>query len=378
LAPSVRKGHIRCLRSRRPLALTGLLALALLGSSLAWAATANPCRGLEHAGWKVRPRTDFKLGSQHDFVYRSQLPRSAVQRRVVGFDPHHNADQPEVLLYFLGRMFALVGLFVWCTNTSAALADEELAVAVASASIQQSALGNAAVAMAVAVGSNQKATDPSDEEPILSEEELPLPNAPGMDEANLIVNVETDPKYEEAVSSQAAGVQRLMACPRHKILGLMARDGWQVHPIDKSEGLFELVLPPVEYNLPLAVVSIPAPRFKATVTSSQKEAGKYKERLIGDLVLLNGDDILSVDLKFPFSRTFSVSASGWARCRVGQEENAVRMSADVQIGLQMPQIPGLKSIMQYFVSSYANQSTSDCARALARGADEVSSPDECH
>jgi len=201
-------------------------------------------------------------------------------------------------------------------------------------------------------------------------DDLELPEAPGLSESNLVVKVTTDLKNVKAKSG-SMGVEKLMQQSSATILGLMSRDGWQVNEIDGSKGLFEILMPPVSYSLPLGQVSIPAPRFLCTVHDSDAADGDCKERLVGDLILQNGAGIFNVELRF-FSKQFSIDAAGWARCKVCSCNENVRMAADVQVGMQVPKVPGLSQIMEFFVKRYADESTNDCARALATGADEMS------
>jgi len=156
------------------------------------------------------------------------------------------------------------------------------------------------------------------------------------------------------------------------ILATMAQDGWEVTPVDIAKGIFELALPSVRYEVPGGtVVSIPAPRFLTTVYDSYQRTDDMDERLIGDLVLTNGKDILKVEVGFPFYKSFSVSAAGWARSRVGSKDGLVSISNFVEIGMQVPKFPGLTPIMQFFVRSYGNDSTQQCAQGLAKGADNL-------
>jgi len=203
--------------------------------------------------------------------------------------------------------------------------------------------------------------------------EVPPPEAPGMAEANLIVRVEIDPKQAIPVETRQAGVARLMAQPGGQILATMAQDGWEVEPKDPENGIYELTLPPVRYELPGGVVSIPPPRFQTTIRDTyRKSDGEFEERLQGDLVLQNGDKILTVELGFPFRTSFSISAAGWTRACIGSQGDAVVVSNYVEIGLNLPKIPGLPNLMQYFVKNYGTESTEQCADALARGADIIS------
>merc|ERR1719410_2528042 len=91
------------------------------------------------------------------------------------------------------------------------------------------------------------------------------------------------------------------------------------------------------------------------------------------MVLQNGEDLITVELRFGFGmkKTFAISAAGWSRSKVGWEGNSVMVSNVVEIGLQLPKVPGLSSIMEFFVKSYGSDSTNSCAVALAQGADRV-------
>mmetsp|Transcript_31047 Transcript_31047/g.79842 ORF Transcript_31047/g.79842 Transcript_31047/m.79842 type:complete len:346 (+) Transcript_31047:67-1104(+) len=200
------------------------------------------------------------------------------------------------------------------------------------------------------------------------EEDVPRPDVPGLDDMNQVVHVVTEPKSTEVSMSHTEGADMLMQQSCGTILGLMAQDGWEVNCLDEAAGLFEVFLPSVKYPFPMGSISIPQPRFLATVRDSIGDDGEYHERLIGDLVLQNGKDILKFQPKL-WGPTFAISAAGWARCRVGREGGAVRMVADVELGMKVPKVPGLSRIMEFFVKNYANQSTKDCTVALAKGAD---------
>jgi hypothetical protein len=227
-----------------------------------------------------------------------------------------------------------------------------------------------------------ESTGPGEEEGAESEQESdtsewqdpPKPPVPGLDESNLVVRCDIDPKLAEAMVTKEAGVARLMSKKGGEILATMAQDGWEVTPVDIAKGIFELALPSVRYEVPGGtVVSIPAPRFLTTVYDSNQRTDEMDERLIGDLVLTNGADILKVEVGFPFYKTFAVSAAGWARSRVGSKDGQVSISNFVEIGMQVPKIPGVTQVMQFFVKSYGNDSTQQCAEGLAKGADILTS-----
>ncbi|CAE7811456.1 unnamed protein product [Symbiodinium sp. CCMP2592] len=197
--------------------------------------------------------------------------------------------------------------------------------------------------------------------PVASEEVLTDPVVPGMAKANLVVNVETVPGKAQTPHADAK-----MQQSDQQVLENLCGDGWSCSPIDAEKGLFEITLPAVRYELPMGVVSIPAPLFHAQARSSQVESDDYSERLVADIVLQNGDKMLCVELGFPFNSKFTISAAGWARCRVGREPGSVICKAQVEMGLQVPKVPGLTSILQFFVKSYANKSAHDCAVSLSK------------
>eukprot|EP00930_Biecheleria_cincta_P054991 TRINITY_DN41364_c0_g1_i1.p1 TRINITY_DN41364_c0_g1~~TRINITY_DN41364_c0_g1_i1.p1 ORF type:complete len:493 (-),score=64.71 TRINITY_DN41364_c0_g1_i1:45-1523(-) len=195
--------------------------------------------------------------------------------------------------------------------------------------------------------------------------------APGMDEANLVVAVNCDRQSAEPVTKKA-GVSRLMDKSCGDILAAMAQDGWRVEDKNATEGIYSMFLPSVKVDFPVGSVSIPSPEFECRVRDSFESSGEDQEqRLVGELVLQNGKEILAVNLTFPFSTTFSVSASGVAFARIGRIGDAVYLQADVKMGLQIPKVPGITKVMQVFVRNYAKQSTYDCAVALSKGADKI-------
>lgn len=200
------------------------------------------------------------------------------------------------------------------------------------------------------------------------QESLPRPRR-AADNPNLVVTVPLEPQRARP-SSSGPGVSNLMQQGHRDILGLMTRDGWQVEPLDSSGNLFQVTMPAVRYDLGMGVVSIPPPVFLCKVRESRRETGAYKERLIGDLELQNGKGLLRVSLKF-LKRPILISASGSGTCQVGAEGTFARLAGHVQVGLQVPKIPGLSQLMEFFVRTYANQSARECVDALARGADEL-------
>mmetsp|Transcript_101925 Transcript_101925/g.328796 ORF Transcript_101925/g.328796 Transcript_101925/m.328796 type:complete len:238 (+) Transcript_101925:58-771(+) len=197
--------------------------------------------------------------------------------------------------------------------------------------------------------------------------EWPRPaEIPGMEESNLIVRVDIDPAIIAAVELGAAGVARLMAKSGGEILATMGQEGWVVKTVDEAKGIFELSLPSVRQEFAGCVISIPAPIFRATVRDTSAKEGGYTERLQGDLILQNGKDILKVELGFPFRTTLEVSAAAWTRAKVGSNNGDVQVSSYVEIGLNVPKVPGISNLLQYFVKSYGKDSTVQCAEALAR------------
>lgn len=202
----------------------------------------------------------------------------------------------------------------------------------------------------------------------LSVEDL---TAPGMDQANLVVTVGCD-RQSVAPASKKEGVARLLNKSCGDILAAMAQDGWRVEPKNTAEGIYSMFLPSVKVDFPIGSVSIPSPEFECRVRDSFETSSEEEEqRLVGELVLQNGSEILSVNLTFPFSTTFSVSAAGVAFARIGRIGDQVYLQADVKMGLQIPKVPGIVKVMQVFVRNYAKQSTYDCAVALSKAADKT-------
>ena len=98
--------------------------------------------------------------------------------------------------------------------------------------------------------------------PVATEEVLTDPVVPGMAKANLVVNVETVPGKAQTPHADAK-----MQQSDQQVLENLCGDGWSCSPIDAEKGLFEITLPAVRYELPMGVVSIPAPLFHAQVRS---------------------------------------------------------------------------------------------------------------
>ncbi|CAE7572262.1 CPK16 [Symbiodinium natans] len=218
---------------------------------------------------------------------------------------------------------------------------------------------------------------PPEEQPP-SYEELPPPVAPGMEEANLVVTVKIDPKKRRVEGLGAEGAANLMAGSDRQILEAMAQEGWEVEVVDESRNLYMLSLPPVLYEVMGSTISIPAPRFLTTLrNTSGRDGGKgsYKDRIEGDLVLQNGENIFTLQLGFPFRSTLTISAAGWTRATVGWDGDKILSSNYVEVGIKLPKVPGLTNIMEYFVKSYGTQSTQDCTDALARAAADARPPE---
>jgi hypothetical protein len=192
-----------------------------------------------------------------------------------------------------------------------------------------------------------------------------------MEGANLTVRVDVDGKISQAIQTGSDGVSRLMDQSGGIILSTMATDGWVVKSVDSDKGLYEVSLPSVDYSLPGGAVSIPSPRFSTTVKDlfRRVDGGDLTERLVGDLVLVNGEDIISVRLGFPFNTKLSLSAAGFCRCLVAWEADRIVVSTYIEVGLQVPGVPGLEQLLRYFVRTYGAESTAQVAASLASGAD---------
>lgn len=196
------------------------------------------------------------------------------------------------------------------------------------------------------------------------------------EDANLTVKVSSETKQAEPASGKD-GVSVLMSLPLGDVLAAMGQDGWEVKPLDADRGQYELFLPAVDYDLGMGSVSIPSPHFIATLQESYTMGDvEKKERCTANLALQNGDGILTVKLGFPISKTLSLSAAGEVKARLGQWNNAVYLQGDAELGLWIPNVPGLSKIMRAFVKSYANQSILECARALSNRADEIARRDD--
>mmetsp|Transcript_19994 Transcript_19994/g.46531 ORF Transcript_19994/g.46531 Transcript_19994/m.46531 type:complete len:857 (-) Transcript_19994:258-2828(-) len=206
----------------------------------------------------------------------------------------------------------------------------------------------------------------------------PLPTAPGMERANFTVGTKVPLQKGLAKTGGTEGVDRLMALPGGRILQIMCSAGWEVVPQNVEKGLYDIYLPPVKYEVPLgATVTIPPPHFETLVTDMHRASPRgHCERLAGDLILQNGKDILTVELGFPFNKVIAVSAAGWTRAFIGWSDDAVLVECEVEIGMTVPKVPGLTQIMEFFVKSYATQSTREIAASLALGADTSSLLDE--
>ena len=295
---------------------------------------------------------------------------------------------------FLRRLLALLGCFaLWGTSSAVKGYDAASAVEVVS---NDQALHSLDALAALAVESVRrskheaskdksekadKATDLSEtaalsvmpQEKVQQNAQAPIPSVPGMDKSNLVIRVSTEPgRANEVMASKTdMTASQLMAETPETILKMIARKGWRVERSqgDERDESFEIFLNPVKYELPLGLLTIPAPHFRATVRDSQRTGpGSYKERLETDLVLQNGEGIVTVSLNFPFSTSFSIGAAGWLRAYIGECEEDVRVRADVEIGLNVPRFPGLGSALQCFVKHYVQRSTFGCATSFKTNA----------
>jgi len=209
------------------------------------------------------------------------------------------------------------------------------------------------------------------EEPESEAEPHPLPDVPGIADANMVVRVEIEPKAALAESG-AEGVARFMNRGDRTVLEAMAQSGWEVKVVDEQAGLYMLSLPSVNYDVMGASISIPAPRFLTAFRDMRGRgatAGSAKVRAEGDLVLQNGEDIFTLELGFPFRTRLQLSAAGWTRAAISWDGDKAYASNYVEVGVQIPKVPGLSSILEYFVKNYGEESTLACALALARAAD---------
>jgi len=223
-----------------------------------------------------------------------------------------------------------------------------------------------------------KEEESSENEPELADPDYlpPPPEVPGMDKANLIVRVDIDSKKAFAKIGGQEGVERLMARSDQKLFETMAQTGWTVETLNESKGQYMLSLPSVRYEIMGAVISIPSPKFATWFRDTRgKSNGAYKERAQGDLVLQNGENLFTIELGWPFSKTLKLSGAGWTRATIGWDGDAVITTNYVEIGIQLPKVPGLSAILEYFVKNYGNESTLECAAALARGADSLPKPE---
>ncbi|CAK9013600.1 Uncharacterized protein SCF082_LOCUS11998 [Durusdinium trenchii] len=302
--------------------------------------------------------------------------------------PSQQGDEPtqRPRRSFLRRLLAMLGCFAWWA-TSSDVKGYDAACAVQAAAMSndqtlQSLQSIDAIAASLAVESARrskaKRSSPTVDrtEPASPPKSAPVPHVPGLDTANLVIQVSTEPGRANEVMAKRTSMtaSELMAESPETILRMISRPGWRVELPDPEtvgggrspDSDFEIFLNPVKYELPLGVITIPAPHFRAHVreTEQTQTEGPYKERLETDLVLQNGDGIVTVSLNFPFSTSFSIGAAGWLRASIGQYEDDVRVRADVEIGLNVPRIPGLGSALECFVKHYIQRSTFGCATSF--------------
>lgn len=215
-------------------------------------------------------------------------------------------------------------------------------------------------------GDRANATNPED---VFRDNIVPLPDAPGMDKANLVVHVMAERATVTPPTSGAVGTALLLEQSGGDILAMMAQDGWDIAPMDAEGSYFEVLMPAVRFAMPGAVVRIPRPRLISTVHDTRRSiGGGLFERMQGDLVLQNGEGLLTLEL---FSRKLSVSAAGWTRSSIGREGDGIYIFNEVEVGLRVPKVPGIASLLQLFVKSYARHSTRVATAALAKAADNL-------
>lgn len=219
---------------------------------------------------------------------------------------------------FARRVLALLSMFAWWNSTTSK-AQRAVTGAAPAAGIAGAWKVNPVVEVAqtdtnpvpsqnnttlttVAVNSNDA---------VNSQEDTTQPHVPGMSATNLVVRLDSEP----GIAATKVAEEKMKQSDQ-EVLEDLCGEGWGVRPIDASQGLFEMTLPAVRYQMPMGVVSIPSPLFHAQVRNSSKVSGNYHERLVADIVLQNGDKMLCVELGFPFSSKFTISAAGWARCNV--------------------------------------------------------------
>jgi len=215
---------------------------------------------------------------------------------------------------------------------------------------------------------------PADAPPLEDESfDQPPEDVPGMDQANLVVRVGIDPKKVPTKTSGSEGVLRLMGRGDRTILETMSESGWEVEVVDESKGLYMMALPSVQYDVMGSSIAIPAPRFLCTFLDirGRSSSAPFEERAMGTMVLQNGENIFTLELGFPFRTKLQLSASAWTRAKIGWEDDKVVCSNYVEVGVQVPKVPGLSGILEFFVKNYGNESTVECATTLAAGADKL-------
>eukprot|EP00929_Paragymnodinium_shiwhaense_P028592 TRINITY_DN16553_c0_g1_i3.p1 TRINITY_DN16553_c0_g1~~TRINITY_DN16553_c0_g1_i3.p1 ORF type:complete len:449 (-),score=76.60 TRINITY_DN16553_c0_g1_i3:98-1444(-) len=197
-------------------------------------------------------------------------------------------------------------------------------------------------------------------------------SAPAFADANLVLRISTEKQRVRPVQSGGHGTDCLMAESDGRIIAAMAQDGWDVRSLDEASGEYEVMLPAVEYEFSLARVTMPRPHFKATVQAGAVEAQHDgQQRMTGELVLTNGDEMINVHLGFPLNTTVAISCAGICKAKIGRLQDDVFLQNEVALGLSLPNVPGLAKIVNAFCRSYADTATLQCAEALASGADKL-------
>jgi len=225
----------------------------------------------------------------------------------------------------------------------------------------------AAVESTVAAISGEEAT----------EADFALPVVPAIQDTNCQLKLQVTP--QRARASQEQAVEQFMTKPMQEIAPALLSEYYakifkadlKVREVDAGAGQYELTIPAVTLSLPLATIASRAVDVQLHCSNAPKKDGEYMERGHFDVILQDGKDICEVKLGFPFFTNYPISAAGWGRTSLGWEHEEVLTQLEGDCGIQLMQVPGLRSVMEYFARNTLREAMADNAAILAKSVDAV-------
>jgi len=200
-----------------------------------------------------------------------------------------------------------------------------------------------------------------------------LPVVPAIEGKNCKLHLEVSPQKAAASMGEPA-VEQYMALPMHDLAPDVLKKYYakgfkadlEVRPLADSTENFEMTIPAVTLTLPLATIENRAVNVELHCRNASKKNGDFTEKGHFDVVLADGKDICQV--KLGFLGNYPISAAGWGRTYIGWEHETIQTHMEGDCGIQLMQVPGLRSVMEYFARTTLREAMEDTAGILATSA----------